>query len=520
MSISVARAFTPYLSKPFVLILVLAGLLLTTYWDGLAYMANAWFDSPEYSHGVMIPFIAAFLAWQKWAILRKVEPRSSWQGFALVVFGLLLYIIGQLSALYVLVHYSFVIVLCGLVLTYWGWTGLKFWGMPLVFLVLMIPLPNFFYNGLSSQLQLLSSELGVSFIRACGLTVFLEGNVIDLGSMKLQVVEACNGLRYLFPLMAAGFILAYFFKAPWWQRLIVFISSIPITLLMNSLRIGLIGVTVEYFGVAAAEGFVHDFEGWLMFMVSFAVMLAEAALLARLSGKRLGQSLALQWPAPVTGQAVPFRMTHPLLASSLLIAVVGVAYLLIPARAEVQPERKSFTEFPLEISGWEGRQDHLDAIYIDALKFDDYLLNNYTHPQFGTVNAYVAYYASQRAGQSAHSPRSCIPGGGWIIDSIEQRILPMQEPGKSLEVNRVLVRKGNERQLVYYWFQQRGRVITNEYAVKSYLLWDAITRNRTDGALLRLTTRIAPGKDVAVADEQLTRFAANMLPQLPLFVPD
>lgn len=515
-----ARVSNQGLSNPIILAFGLGVLLFTTYWDGLKYMAGAWFSTPEYSHGVMIPFIAAFLAWQRWNELRNMNPRASWLGFAMVGLGLLLYAFGQLSTLYVLEHYSFIIVLTGLVLAHWGIPGLKFLGMPLLFLVLMIPLPNFFYNTLSSQLQLLSSEFGVAFIRACGLSVFLDGNVIDLGAMKLQVVEACSGLRYLFPLMAAGFILSYFFKAPWWQRSLLFVSSIPITLLMNSLRIALIGITVEYFGASAAEGVLHDFEGWLMFMLSFALMLGEAALLARLVGKRFGQSLALHWPARATKPGVPFEIKSPLLASSVLIAVVSVIYLVAPTRVELQPERKSLAEFPLELSGWEGRQDHLDTIYVDALKFDDYLLNEYHHPRFGSVNAYVAYYASQRAGQSAHSPRSCIPGGGWEIESLNRRTISMPDTRRTLDVNRVLIRKGSEQQLVYYWFQQRGRSITNEFAVKWYLLWDAITRNRTDGALIRLTTRVDPSQGVSVAENDLNRFAEDMLPQLPSYIPD
>ena len=117
--------------------------------------------------------------------------------------------------------------------------------LPIFFLFFAIPLPQFLYQGLSAKLQLLSSELGVSFIRLCDISVYQEGNVIDLGAMKLQVVEACSGLRYLFPLMSLAFMCAYFFKATLWKRVVIFLSSIPITVFMNSFRIGLIGVNRE-----------------------------------------------------------------------------------------------------------------------------------------------------------------------------------------------------------------------------------------------------------------------------------
>jgi exosortase len=106
--------------------------------------------------------------------------------------------------------------------------------VPLLLLGLMIPLPTFLYQGLSAQMQLISSQIGVAIIRLFNISVFLEGNVIDLGNYKLQVAEACNGLRYLFPLMALGFIAAYLFKGALWKRAVIFLSTIPITILMNS----------------------------------------------------------------------------------------------------------------------------------------------------------------------------------------------------------------------------------------------------------------------------------------------
>ena len=158
--------------------------------------------------------------------------------------------------------------------------------VPLVYLVFMIPIPPFLQNKLSGLLQLWSSALGVSVIELFGISVYLEGNVIDLGNYQLQVVEACNGLRYLYPLASFGFLLAYMYQAPLWQRAFIFLSSIPITVLMNSFRIGVIGVLVEHYGIAHAEGFLHDFEGWVVFMACVAILLAEMWLLARLTGDR------------------------------------------------------------------------------------------------------------------------------------------------------------------------------------------------------------------------------------------
>ena len=158
--------------------------------------------------------------------------------------------------------------------------------IPIIFLLFAIPLPYFIDAMLSFRLQLISSQLGTSFIRLLQIPVFLEGNVIDLGIYKLQVVEACSGLRYLYPLMSLGFLAAYLFQAPLWQRALVFLSTIPITIVMNSLRIGIVGVLVNYWGPQDADGFLHMFEGWIIFIACAGVLVAEMSLLARLgSGK-------------------------------------------------------------------------------------------------------------------------------------------------------------------------------------------------------------------------------------------
>ena len=180
---------------------------------------------------------------------------------------------------------GFILALVGIVLAFGGVPLLKVTLLPIAFLLFAIPLPYVVDAGLSFQLQLLSSQLGVFFIRLFQIPVFLEGNVIDLGVYKLQVVEACSGLRYLYPLMSLGFLAAYLFQAPLWQRALVFLSTIPITIAMNSLRIGLVGVMVDHFGPQDADGFLHMFEGWIIFIACAGLLAAVMYVLARVFGK-------------------------------------------------------------------------------------------------------------------------------------------------------------------------------------------------------------------------------------------
>ena len=499
-------------------------LLMFIFRDGLTVMFGTW-GMEEYSYAYLLPFIVLFLVWQKKELLEKIPFPGSWAGLALVVVGVALFFIGNLATLYIIIQYAFLLTLAGLVLTYTGGRGFRLIWVPLLILVFMVPLPSFLFNNLSAQLQLISSQIGVAVIRLFGISVYLQGNVIDLGVFKLQVVDACSGLRYLFPLMTLSFIAAYFFKGAFWKRALLFLSSIPITVLMNSFRIGLIGVTVDNWGPSMAEGILHQFEGWVVFMSCTGVLIVEMWLLAKIGKEKmpLREAFGLDFPAPTPAdaQVLPRQLPKSFIVAMGLLAVVAVLSIALPNRVEVAPQRDAFSSFPLQIGEWQGQGGHLDQIYIDTLKFTDYIITDYTNRNHQAVNFYVAYYASQRKGVSAHSPRSCIPGDGWVMSALTQpEIAGASVNGHPLRVNRVLIQKGDDKELVYYWFQQRGRVITNEYMVKVWLFWDALTRNRTDGAMIRLTTSVNGGQSMQAADERLANFARAFTPQLQAYVPN
>ena len=189
---------------PIAIAFILA-LLSYLFADGLAELELRWSRQEEYSHGYMIPLVAAFLFWQKLPALIRLDWQPAWACVVLMMLAVLGWLLGELSSLYIIVHYGIITALVALVLGIVGWSGLKATWAALAYLVFMIPLPVFIYQGLSAKLQLLSTELGVWFIRLFDISVFVAGNVIDLGVYQLQVVEACSGLTYLFPLMSFGF---------------------------------------------------------------------------------------------------------------------------------------------------------------------------------------------------------------------------------------------------------------------------------------------------------------------------
>ena len=519
-----ATARRPFSTGASAFILLAALVAIAPFHDALARLYDVWNLKPEYSHGILIPLISLFLLWRERAWLSTATFEGSWSGLALTAGGLLFWLLGDLATIVTIQQYGFLLVVYGFVATLTGWRVFRRLWMPLLILLFMVPLPPFFSNTLSLKLQLLSSALGVGVIRLAGISVLLEGNVIDLGSYKLQVAEACDGLRYLFPLMTLAFILAYLFRAPLWKRVLLFASSVPIAILMNSFRIGVIGITVEHWGQKMAEGVLHDFEGWVVFMLSMIVLLLVALALTRIGPSRtsLRDALVLDMGPPMPRAGTGSRsISRPFIGATALAALAAALTMVLPARGELTPSRTQFANYPSHIGAWQGRKQALEQVYLDTLVLDDYLMANYRRSGARPpVNFYVAYYDSQRKGQSVHSPRSCLPGGGWDMRSFGQRSLPnVLVSGQPLHVNRAVIELGTQRQVVYYWFQQRGRAITSEYLVKWYIFWDALTRNRTDGALVRLIATVPVGREESAADEELAALANQIMPTLEEYVP-
>jgi exosortase D (VPLPA-CTERM-specific) len=528
-----------------ILVTVLLGYL---YADSLAFLFSNWMGSEDYSHGMFVPLISLFLIWQARHRIAIAGIEKSWWGLAVISAGLFLYWIGEFATLYVLQHVSLWIVIIGLVTALIGVQGARAIAFPLAYLLTSIPLPVFLYASLSSQLQLWSSALGVGCLQLVGVTAFREGNVIDLGPVQLQVIEACSGIRYLLPLASLALLCAYLLKDRMWKRVVIVLSSIPISILVNGFRIGMIGVLIEWYGQDAAEGFGHLFEGGVLFMASLGLLILEMWVLARIgtTGDRSSFLSRFTWtdrspaatlqplrsPSTFASASLPASRLQPhasnrlfpgpaYLCSVALLVPVAFASTFMVEREEFPPPRAMFIDFPMKLDGWLGTSLTLEKQYIDTLRFDDYVLADYRLGDGQPVNLYAAYYRSQRKGQSAHSPQSCLPGGGWEISSINSVDLPANSGMvRSLHVNRALIQKDDQKQIVLYWFKQRDRILSNEYLVKLYLFWDALSRGRTDGALVRIASLVGPGETEDIVDQRLLRFVATIDPELTRYVPD
>lgn len=475
----------------------------------------AW-NSEEYGHGMIIPIIALLMGWHRLARAPQ-KPIPSWLGPLTLLVSAAFLLVAVLAAFQAAGHYGFILALIGTCLSFLGVSATLLLMPAFIYLFFAIPLPHLVYANLSQELQLLSSTLGVKVLEALGISVYQEGNIIDLGTYKLQVVEACSGLRYLFPLVSFGYLAAYLMRDKAWKRLVVFLSAIPITIGMNTLRIALIGVTVNLWGPSMAEGFLHQFEGWAVFSLCAVILIAEAAFLMQGTGH-----FRFEIFSRPRGKLVrnPLRHGGPTFAAVTIAALMSFVFGsgMVEERTEIIPYHPPFASFPITFGDWHAEEQGLTADVLDSLQLSDYWLAEYSKSGATPINLYIAYYATQRIGSSTHSPSNCIPGGGWRIDA--KTILPITlSTGEHLNVTRMLIRKADVAQIVYFWFSERGRNITETSYAKWYLLQDAITLQRSDGALIRLVTSLEPGESEASADTRLQDFLSLVQPSLNTFIP-
>ena len=250
---------------PLILVLVFVVLL---YRSVAVKLVTDWYELPDFSHGFLIPFFAAYLVWTKRDELRATPVRPTWAGLPLVLLGLLFLLTGRFGADLFLSRTSFLLLAAGAVWMMFGKAMLSQAKFVLLVLVLAIPLPTVVFNQITFPLQLLASRVASAMLPFAGVPVLREGNVIQLPAMQLEVAEACSGIRSLLSLFTLAVIYGYFLEKNTTRRVALAVASVPIAVAANSARIFGTGLCVQYWDPDKAMGFFHEFSGWLMFLVS------------------------------------------------------------------------------------------------------------------------------------------------------------------------------------------------------------------------------------------------------------
>jgi len=521
----------PTTSQKLITAFALSAALGFLYLSVVIKLGHDWWTDENYSHGLLVPFVIAFIIWSdRQRILSTGREPSAWGGAALIGVALAMLAAGELGAELFIQRISIVVMLAGVVIYLLGQRALKLLAVPFTLLIFAIPIPQIVFNRIAFPLQLWASQTAVWGIRLLDVPVVRKGNVIDIlpsGStqtISLEVVEACSGIRSLMTLVTLALILAYFTRQgtslrvggltrpDLWRALILMFSAVPIAVLTNAARVTATGVFTFHYGKKATEATWHDASGWLVYIIALGILLAANYLLKR----TLASSMPDENVISSTQSAARSVAVWPLI---IAIALGGIGVNWFVQRGEIEMPRMQFSELPKLLGEWKQKGDEIkfDEDVESVLRTTDYSMRDYVGPDGRVANLYVGYYRTQRTGATYHSPQNCLPGEGWVMSDPQTVDIKLAD-GRTFKANRYIIKNGIYNEVMIYWYQGRGRTAASEYSDKINTVIDSVTRRRTDGAIIRVMTGV--GYDEEAASAAAIDLSARLAEQLSSFVPD
>jgi EpsI family protein len=466
---------------------LLAILLLAAFWPTLAELGREWVDVPEYGHGLLMPPVAAWMIWRRrreLAALRRGAD-NRWLpllgALALVpLTGALL--LGEMNLSWFLKPLAFVGALVACVALLYSWRGLRALAAPLLVLLLMCPVPWRLVIDVTLPLKRHASVLATGLMDSSGLEAGLEGNLIHVpGITSLWIADQCSGVRSLLSLVSIAIVGCLFWRRHWGVKLTVILSCVPITVLVNALRIWLTALLAVHASPEAAQGFFHLGEGFLLFLAAAAVLWLWARVLgAVLPGGRPPRATPPRAPALPARPLAP-RVAYGLAVTVLALAAVGVHHVRarvadVPADTDaVARMRDAFSGLPLEVGqgAYHGEPVEWDREIIRRSGADAYGAVRY---QDGEGRIYQVYIAGAlRNSSNFHAPNVCMPSADW--ETLAAQSVPFAGPpvtGTSPRMQRLLLQRGEDRMITYYWFQAGQRPAGGEWTVRFYRLLDLL----------------------------------------------
>jgi exosortase len=265
---------------------VLLGLTVILYAPVLKSLVQNWWSNPDYGHGFFVPLFSGYILWHEREHWTKTEIKPSNFGFVVMLGAVSLLLLGSLGAELFTSRFSLLVLLAGMILFLAGWKMLRAVSFPLGYLVWMIPIPVIIYNQITFPLQLIASRLATAGLELVQIPVLRDGNILIMSNYSLEVVEACSGIRSLMTLMALAVAYGYLASPQRWVRYVLAVFMVPIAIVTNAIRIMGAGILAHRFGPAAAEGFLHEFSGWAIFLLALVLLFGSHWILRHIGERR------------------------------------------------------------------------------------------------------------------------------------------------------------------------------------------------------------------------------------------
>jgi exosortase D (VPLPA-CTERM-specific) len=506
------------LFKPITLLMV----FIAAYWIPLKTMVYIWWTDGDYSYGFLIPIISAYMLWNRRMIIKKLYFDSSWKIFPVLVLFVLLSLYGILGSYGNIAMPSIPILIILFTTFCFGWIVIKELIVPLGYLIFMIPIPAVLERTLGLHLKNISTVMGGMIIRLFNIPVNVSGNVIDLGVTKLQVVDACSGFRYLFALLALGVVYAYFFEKILWKRIIIVLSTIPIAVIANIVRIGITGILTSIYGVSVAEGFFHGFSGWAIFIFAFACLFVVDRILALLKSSEKPQDKIDQIgnKSESSFKTIGSKNINGAFYTSIcLLVIVGLLTLSTDALPPVKL-KGGIESFPIAFGEWKGESQIVTPEIIIESGAEEAFSASFSNKRQESFSLYMGYRSSAFLSNENffHSPTVCLPSSGWTIISKSTHVITNIPRFGNLEVSQLIMEEMGEQQLVYYWFQTKDKTTPNRSINRFHLTLHALKRDNTYDFFIRPITTIKAGENIEDTQVRMDGFVRDMMEALMKFL--
>jgi exosortase D (VPLPA-CTERM-specific) len=499
----------------------LLGIFIAAYWVPIRGMVHVWQTNEDYSYGFIIPIVTLYLLWDKRSVLLSTPVRSSWRVLPLLVIFVLLSIYGVLGSSGNISMPAVPILIILFAAFCLGTQFARQAMLPLGFLIFMVPIPAFLERTLGTWLKSVSSNLGGSLVQLFGIPVHVSGNLIDLGVTKLQVVDACNGLRYLFPLLAIGVIYSYLFERVTWKRIFCVVATLPIAVLINSLRIGITGILANWYGASAAEGFFHDFTGWVMFMVAFALLYLLGRILTFFPPRKKVE-LSVQTAAAVKTSCIPVHISNRVFVIALLLLAIVAGLSWSTKALPAVKLRGGMESFPTSFAGWQGSSTLVDPETIRLSGAEESFSGKYATENSAPVSLYIGYRSTAFLENENffHSPTVCLPSNGMKTVMNKTRTISGIPHWGELTVTEMVTEGMDSRLLVYFWFQTKNRTTHDKNINRYHLTLHALTRDNTYDLFMRPIAYLQPNESIEDGEKRLDRFVRDLSPAMLQFIKD
>jgi EpsI family protein len=488
-------------------------------------LARAWVSSEVYSYGIAVLAIAGYTVWTRSGYLRGLPDGSDYLlGLPLILAGIGILAAGHIALLTQLQQASLVVTLAGFVLLLFGRRAFACVWFPLAYVLLGFPIWDALIGWLQPPSQVLSGRIAASLLRAIGTPVLQEGNKLALPTVILDVMRECSGVNQLLAVVAMALPAGFIFLSSWVRRAALIGFAVVISYLSNGARIALVGfLAVRGLGNGDLRG-LHLFEGLVVAALSYLLILACLSVLA--ATERTGKS-SQSHEAPTAEETGQVR--RPLLEIATSIAALSMGVALLFYRTPEVRLGSDLRTFPTRIGEWSldsrpkpGRFPAIDDELVRAypspqgerrfIAIDDELVRAYRDSSGQQVRLYIGYHRSQREGKELAGE------AGHLLNAASMPIR-LQIGSGTVELGEVVHESGSGRRGVLYWYDLNGRVFSSMYLAKRYMAWDALTRGRTNGAVVMVQWESTETADAESSRMKAVSFAQSILPLLPAFIP-